>query len=200
MNWLRLGKPRDVGLREPELGGDFLLRAVEEEPQQHDLALPAVECAHGACDERPCQGDVVERLRPVVRIVVLEHEWASRGCDHRVAPGTHRPREADRGDVVAQVPAHLALHAPRHVLRQGLHASGITAVDRAHDRERADLPQVLGPLAEARQAPCQTVDERQVRLDELAPLRVRRSVIRSHTTMLGRSPNKWKRKFKKFFV
>src|SRR3954464_12164802 len=53
---------RTVSLGDPQIVCHFLLRAVEEEPEQEDAPLPLVERAGGAGDQSSVEHQVLERL------------------------------------------------------------------------------------------------------------------------------------------
>ena len=68
--------------------------------------------------------------------------------------------------------AHLALDAAGQVRLQR-RPRRIAAVDRADECQRADLLEVFARLARLREAAGDVMGERQVRLDQLTPRRVR---------------------------
>ena len=79
------------------------------------------------------------------------------------------PRDPDDSAAVAQMPADLSLHAARDVGRQADCALGVAAVDGPDQADRADLHEVLEPLASSREARGGTAYERQMVFDHAAP-------------------------------
>ena len=90
--------------------------------------------------------------------------------------GPRRAGDADGGGTVAQMPAKLALDRTADVRGQQLAATRIAPVDRTDDRQRRHLRQVVALDAASRKAPRGAARQRQVLLDQPAPLRVAHDV------------------------
>ena len=84
--------------------------------------------------------------------------------------GTRRAGDADGSRPVAQMPAKLTLDGAADVCGQQLGATGIAPVDRADDRERRHLRQVVAFDTASCKAPRGAARQRQVLLDQSAPL------------------------------
>ena len=100
--------------------------------------------------------------------------------------GLDAPRQPDERGPIAEMAAHLALHAAREIGAQRDRTGRVAAVDRAHECQRTDLLEVLARLAELGEAAGDVVHEREVRLDQQTPgLAGRSSVHRRHGTIVN---------------
>ena len=116
-------------------------------------------------DERPGQRELVELGRVERGVAVEQLERPPRRPDPWVRPwprlfGLNAARQPHHGGAIPQVPANLALHAPREVCPQRLGPVRIGAVDRADECERPDLDEVFARLPEVREPGHDVVHER----------------------------------------
>jgi hypothetical protein len=77
--------------------------------------------------------------------------------------------DSNDGTPIAQMAADLALDAARDVPRQGCRPFRVASVDRTDHGDRADLHQILEPLAAAGEASGYPPNERKVVFDQPAP-------------------------------
>ena len=113
----------------------------------------------------------------------------------RCVVGTRRAGDADGSRPVAQMPAKLTLDGAADVCGQQLGATGIAPVDRTDDRERRDLRQVVALDTTSCKAPRGAARQRQVLLDQAAPLRAARNVMGAMRDDATRQRDNWKIRF-----
>jgi hypothetical protein len=170
-------QPRDVRLRETERLRNLGLRAVEEEPLEHDPALAAVERPRRAGDERAVEPDLLERRRRVPCVVLAEIS--------RPGAAGKRARHANDRRVVAEVVEELTFYAPRHVRGKLQPAEWIAPVDRPDDCESRDLHQVVVTPPPAAGPARKLAGERQVPLDQLPAFGVEPPLLRRHAPIVS---------------
>jgi hypothetical protein len=175
---------RNLCLRQPKLRRDLALCPAAEEHEEDDSPFPFVEPAGGERQGSPFEQNIVEL--GAVRQLIVDRQHGT-GSPWRVSWDAH-----DRS-VVTEVVPDLAVDAPCQIRRK-LGARGVAPVHGADEGERPDLGEFVRGLAATGIAERQPPSQRQVSLDQPAPLLPHDG----HAAMLTRAAEKQKRFGKDF--